>query len=347
MRPVTFTANKHFIPVANKLLIEYPIETVAAAGIGEVAITYNPGQLEYAKEVLGDGSRWGVKLTYILQPEPKGLANIFQVCEDWVGNDQFVSHMGDNIFTEGIKDLVDYFVKGKPSGGMVTMVQHEENWRLGVPYFDKQNRLVKYVEKPKNPPHKFAVPGLYFMNKNAFKMFKGKDKLKPSARGEFEQPDAYQWLIDHGYKVVVKEYKGKWLDPGKFNDWLETNQYLLDRYAKLNFRKSSILDTKIEGRVEIGQKCKVKNSVIRGPVRIGDNVLIADSFVGPYTSIYHGGEIINCRIENSVLMGNVKLKNIVKPIDTSLIGPDSEVRGNNNGHASLELFLGEMSKISL
>ena len=346
MRPVTFTANKHFIPVGNKLLIEYPIETMVDAGITDIAITYNPGQLEFAQKILNNGSQWGAKFTYILQPEPKGLANVYQVCEDYIKNDHFVVHLGDNIFTQGIKEQVNCFIKEKPNG-MVVMVEHPENWRLGVPYFDKQGNLTKYLEKPKNPPHKFAVPGLYFFDSHAFTVFKGKDKLKPSARGEYEMPDAYQWLIDHGYNITVKEYHGKWLDPGKFGDWLETNRYLLDTQTKTSFNSQPDKNSHIQGRVTIGKNCQIKNTTIRGPVNIGNHITIMDSFIGPFTAIYHGCHLLNCKIDNSVLMDNVILKDITKPIDNSIIGPDSQITGNSNGHASLELFIGEMSKISL
>ncbi len=233
MRPITFSANKHFIPVANKPLIFYPIKTVADAGIKDILITYNPNTLDYVKDYLGDGSRWGLKFTYVLQKEPNGLANVFQVCEEALNGEPFLMHNGDNIFTEGIKDIVEYFLKKKPNG-LVTMVHHKDNRRLGVPYFDKNNRLVKYVEKPENPPHDFAIPGLYFFDHTVFKCFKGKDKIVPSARGELEISSPYQWLIDHNYKVDVVEYKGKWLDPGKFDDWLESNQYILQTALSTN-----------------------------------------------------------------------------------------------------------------
>ena len=219
--PVTFTANKHFIPVGNKPLIFYPIETIKKAGIVDIAITYNPGQLVFAKKILGSGRAWGVKFTYIEQPEPIGLANVVAVCEEWIGDEPFVYHLGDNIFVDGIIESKEYFEKEKPDG-LVVMVHHSENTRLGVPYFDKNNRLIKYIEKPKNPPHDFAIPGLYFGNKNFFKAFHGKDRIKPSDRGEYEIPTAYQWLIDHKYRGDVIEYIGKWLDPGKFGDRLES-----------------------------------------------------------------------------------------------------------------------------
>lgn len=345
MRPVTFTANKHFIPVGNKPLIFYPLQTVADAGVKEVAITYNPGQLDYAMEVLGDGSKWGVKIEYILQPKPIGLANIVEVCEHWVGNDKFFLHLGDNIFTDGIRDFVEYF-ESHDVNGLLPMLRHPENTRMGVPYFDKKNRLVEYKEKPKNPPHDFAVPGLYFADKNIFKAFKGEHRIRPSERGEFEIPDPFQWLIDNGFTVDVKEYTGVWLDPGKFNDWLDANRYLLDRYAERYVSSTPDTTNVIEGRVTVGENCRITNSTIRGPVNIGDNVVIEDSFIGPYTSIYHKSQILNCDIENSVVMGSVVLKDIPKTIDSSILGPNSEVRLGSNVR-QMKLFLGELSQVKL
>lgn len=345
MRPVTFTANKHFIPVGNKPLIYYPLQTISDSGITEIAITYNPGQLDYAREKLGDGSRWGATFTFIEQPEPIGLANIIEVCEEWMGDSQFVCHLGDNIFVDGIKEIVEYFEKKRPDG-LVTMVHHPENRRMGVPYFDKNNRLVEYVEKPEDPPHDFAVPGLYFGNKNFFKSFKGRDRIKPSGRGEYEMPTAYQWLIDHKYRVDVVEYNGIWLDPGKFGDWLETNQFLLDNKIERLLKSEPDFNSKIEGRVEIGEGCRITNSTVRGPVSIGKNVTIENSFIGPYTSIYDNCLINSCHVGNSVVMESVRMENLPKPVDSSIIGPNSEVTGGNN-QVYHQLFIGEMGKVSL
>ena len=200
-----------------------------------MAITYNLGWLKLVKGYLGSGRKWGLKFTYVLQEEPKGLANVVEVCEDYLSGESFVYHLCDNIFTEGINEAVEYFNKEKPNG-LVTMVEHPENWRLGVPYFDKGGRMIKFVEKPKNPPHKFAVPGLFFADKNFFKSFHGKDRVTPSVRGELEIPSPFQWMIDRGYRVDIIEYKGKWLDPGKFGDWIESNQYLLDNYLKTDIK---------------------------------------------------------------------------------------------------------------
>lgn len=346
MQPLTFSANKHFIPVANKPLVYYPIEAVVKAGIKDILITYNPGWLDIVKGHLGTGRRWGAKFTYVLQEKPIGLADIVRSCEKALKGDSFVFHLGDNIFTDGIKDLVDYFVKNKPNG-LVTMVKHSENWRMGVPYFDKKGRLVKYVEKPKKPPHKFAVPGLYFSDSNFFKAFKGKDKIRPSARGEYEIPSPFQWMIDNGFAVEVKEYEGKWLDPGKFGDWIGSNRYLLD--VKLENGIKSRLDKKsrIEGRVQVGKRCKIKNSEIRGPAAIGDNVTIVNSYIGPYSSIDNDCVIENSHVENSVLMRGVKIISVGQPINESLIGTETEVTDEDGPTDWLKLFVGEKSKVKV
>lgn len=346
MQPLTFSTNKHFIPVANKPLIYYPIEAIAGAGVKEVLITYNPGWLEFVKKNLGTGRKWGVKFKYVLQREPKGLADIVRSCKEELNGDPFALHLGDNIFTDGVKDAIDYFKKNKPNG-LVYRVQHKENWRLGVPVFDKRDRLIKYVEKPKKPPNDFAIPGFYLADNNFFKAFKGKDAVSPSDRGEWEIPDPFQWMIDHDYRVDVIEYKGKWLDPGKFDDWIESNRFLLDE--KLEKEISGRVDkkSKIEGRVHSGKRCKIKNSEIRGPVSVGEKVQIINSYVGPYTSIDDKCVIENSHVENSVLMKDVTIRNIKQPISESLIGTGAEVVDEDGPTDWIKLFIGEKSRVRI
>ncbi len=346
MQPVTFSMNKHFIPVGNKLLIHYPIETIAETGIREVAITYNPGWLDAVKEMLGDGSRWGMKFTYVLQEKPLGLANIIQVCEEFINGDSFVFHLGDNIFADGIKDAVDRFNKNKPDA-LVYMLKHPENRRMGVPIFDKKGRLVKYVEKPKNPPNSYAIPGVYLFQNNIFKCFKGKNRIVISERGEYEISTAFQWLIDNGYKVDVLEYKGKWLDPGKFDDWLDANRHLLDIMCKYDIQSKIPSDTRLEGRVSIGKTCKLVGSEIRGPSAIGDRVSIINSYIGPYTSVSDGCRIENSHVENSVLMKGVTIRKIKQPINQSIIGTDTEIYDQDGPSNWLRLFVGEKCKIQV
>lgn len=346
MRPLTFSANKHIIPVGNKPLIFYPIETVADAGIKEIAITYNPGQLDIIKDIIGDGSKWGVNFTFILQEEPKGLANIFQVCEDFIAGDSFCLHLGDNIFTDGIKNLVEHFNTHKPKG-LVGIVHHPENTRLGVPYFDEKGRLIKYVEKPENPPHDYAIPGIYLFDNIIYNCFKGKDQIVPSERGELEIAAAYQWLIDQGHRVDTLEIKGEWLDPGKVDDWLEANMYLLDHNTKTKI-ESKLDDTvKIHGRVVIGKNCDIKNTVIKGPVNIGDDVIMSNSNIGPFTSIYNKCTVISSTITDSVLMESVMIDKVKKNIENSIIGPNTNISQNTHSENYCELLVSELSKITL
>ena len=346
MQPLTFSTNKHFIPIANKPLIFYPIEAVAKAGIKEAAITYNPGWLDMVKKYLGKGDKWGLKFTYVLQEKPLGLANIFQVCEEYLSGESFIMHLGDNIFTDGIADEVAHFQKYKPSA-LAVISHHPENNRMGVPFFDKKGKMIRYVEKPKNPPNDLAVIGMYFFDNNVFKCFRGEDRIKPSDRGEFEISSPYQWLIDHNYKVDTVEYKGRWLDPGKFNDWIEANQFLLDTNSDGVINSEIGEGNSIQGRVSVGKNCKIENSKIRGPVIIGDEVTILDSYVGPYSSISNSCVIEKSSIENSVLMDGVKIIKVKQPLDNSLIGTESEVT-DANGHSNcLELFVGEKSQVRL
>lgn len=345
MRPVTYSVNKHFIPVGNELLIEYPIRALVEAGVKDIGITYNPGQLEHAKKILGDGSEWGAKFSYILQAEPLGLANIVEEARDFIGDDSFIFHLGDNIFLDGVKGLVDKFEDGKWDG-LVAKLEHEENSRMGVPYFDKEGNLEKYVEKPENPPHKFAVPGVYLAEPKIFEAFKGKGRIQPSDRGEYEIADLFQWMIDKNMKVGVEEYKGLWLDPGKFGDWLESNQILLDRYAVREIDGEVDSKSSIWGRVEVGDGSRVINSKIRGPVRIGEDVIVKDSFVGPFTSIYDHSRIEDCRVENSVVMGEAELEKVGQQIDSSIIGRNARLVSNGEGDV-LSVFLGSGGVVKL
>lgn len=348
MQPLTFSTNKHFIPVANKPLIFYPIETVADAGIKDICITYNPGWLDYVKNILGTGSKWGVKFTYVLQEDPKGLANIFQVCEQALKGSKFVLHLGDNIFADGIKKYVNEF-ENSDLNALVTMIKVKkgENSRMGVPRLTKTGQFKEYIEKPANPPNDYGIPGLYFFDSKVFKCFRGKDKIMPSARGELEISSPYNWLVKHGYKLKALEYEGVWLDPGKFGDWIDANQYLLDHNLQDNLTAKTGINSTIEGRVQIGKKCKIKNSEIRGPVAVGNNVTILNSYIGPFTSISNDCVIENSHVENSVLMQAVSIKNIKQPINESLIGANAEVIDEDGPTDWVKLFIGEKSRVKI
>jgi len=346
LRPLTFSNNKHFIPLANKPLLFYVIETIASLGIKQIGINYNPGQLEEIKSYLGTGKKWAVELSYIFEEKPLGLAHIIKASQPFLGKSRFVMHLGDNIFYGGIRSLFEKFKKSK-ANAMLTMVHHKENWRLGVPYFDKKGRVTKYVEKPKRPPHDWAVPGLYFFDHHVFECFKGREAIKPSARGELEIGETFNWLMKHGYRIEGEEFKGIWKDPGKFDDWLDTNQFLLDINLKNGTKTKLRKDVKIEGRVKIGRGGRIKNSLLRGPTIIGDNVVIEDSFIGPYSSIGNNCSIFKAKIENSILIKGVKIKSPIKTLDSCLIGENTIIEGGDYSSNTVSLFVGDQCILKL
>lgn len=344
LRPLTFTANKHLLPIANKPLLLYPLEHVLALGITDIGVVVNETR-HAIEEVLGDGSRWGVKITYIHQPEPLGVGHVVMIAEKFLGKSPFVYILGDNIFTEGIQEPFERFKKEKPVA-LLTIIEHEENYRLGVPFFEDGN-LVKVVEKPKKPPNRYGVPGLYFFTHQVFEAFHGKDAIKPSTRGEFEIVDLYNWLLDHGMRVEVQEVKGEWLDPGKFDDSLDANRLMLERYCTDRVEGSVDKDSKLVGRVQVGKGSEITNSQIVGPVTIGSHAHIHDSFIGPYTSIADRCKISNAAIEYSIIMEGADIIDTPNRIEASMIGKDATVHGTRSANPAYKLTVSDMSKIEL
>lgn len=344
LRPLTFTANKHLIPIANKPLIFYPLESIVALGIQEIGVIVNETR-EAVEKVLGNGSRWGVRITYINQPEPLGVGHVVKISEMFLGKNPFVYILGDNIFTEGLEAPYQHFLKTHPDA-LLTIVAHEENYRLGVPFFE-DGHLIKVVEKPKKPPNNFGVPGLYFFSHRVFEAFRGKDAIQPSARGEYEIVDLYNYLLSHGYRVEVKEIKGAWLDPGKFDDSLDANRLMLERNCKDKVLGSTDKDTRIMGRVEVGTGTEITNSQIVGPVSIGRHVHIHDAYIGPYTSIGDRVKIQNAAIEYSIVMEGADIIDTPARIEASMIGKDATVHGTRSANPAFKLTVSDMSKIEL
>jgi glucose-1-phosphate thymidylyltransferase len=343
--PLTFSSNKHTLPIANQPLILYPLENLVKVGIKDIGIVVNDTQPEI-EAILGTGSKWGVKITYIHQPEPLGLAHVVKVAEKFVGKTPFVMHNGDNIFTEGIQEPFDHFVKTKPDG-LLTVVEHEENYRLGVPFFDKKGKLIKVVEKPKRAPNKFGVPGLYMFNHHVFEAFRGQDAIRPSARGELEIVDLYNYMLKKKYRIEVAQVRGEWRDPGKFDDSLEANRLLLDLKLKTKIQGKVDKDTKISGKIEVGKGSTVVNSRLIGPLSIADNVDIQNSYIGPHTSIANDCEIINSKIDNSILMEDVHLINIRKKVKSSMIGKHTQITAAKLNTKSCSFTVADHCKIEL
>lgn len=345
LRPFTFSTNKHLLPIANKPLVLYPVETLIKAGIKEIGIVTNETRPEI-ENLLGTGKRWGVKFTYIDQPYPGGLAHIIQVSEKFLKGSRFVFHLGDNIFTDGIQEPLSKFMKTK-ANALVSYLHHENNCRMGVPYFDKKGKLMKFVEKPPNPPHDLAVPGLYFFDSNVFKCFRGEDKIKPSRRNELEISSVYQWLVDHKYNVESCQIGGWWRDPGQLPDIIDANRLIMDTLSKYESQGAIVKNTQLTGKVGIGRGSKITNCVIDGPVLIGEGVTINKSYIGPYTSIHHNCVINESEIVNSVIMEGTKIDRVKKKIDESFLGKYVTITGDVNLPDNHRLVLADLSQIRL
>lgn len=344
LRPLTFTSNKHLIPIANKPLLFYPLESLISLGIKDIGVVVNESR-HAVETALGNGSKWGVKFTYINQPEPLGVGHVIKVSRKFLGDSPFVYILGDNIFTLGIKASFEHFLQTK-ADALLNMVIHEENYRLGVPFFD-DGKLIKVVEKPKNPPNKFAIPGLYMFSHHVHKAFNGKGAIKPSLRGEYEITDVYNYMIRHGYKVEVKKMEGKWLDPGKFDDSLEANRLMLELQCKALNKGKVDKQSKISGNVQVGTHSKITNSRIVGPVSIGDHVRIKNSYIGPYTSIADGCEIQGAAIEYSIIMEGADIIDVPGRIEASMIGKDATVQGTQSVNPAFRLTVSDWSKVDV
>lgn len=334
--PLTFTSNKHMIPIANKPLILYPLEDIVSVGIKEIGLIVNESR-SHLEKLLGDGFGWDCKITYIDQPEPLGLAHVVKISEKFIDGDSFIYHLGDNIFAQGIKHPYQKFKRSK-ADAMLTIIEHHENYRLGVPFFDDEGNLVQVVEKPKNPPNRFGIPGLYMFGPRVFEAFKGKDQIKPSERGELEIVDLYNYMLKKEMKVEVAEIEGEWRDPGKFNDALETNRLIMDLNKRTEINGEVDRDSKLDDGVVLGKGSRIINSHIVGPVIIGENVEIQNSYIGPYTSIANGCEIINSKIEYSILLESVHIIDVKGKIEASMIGKHTQIGQNRDARTPIYSF---------
>ena len=341
LRPLTYSGPKQLIPIANKPVSQYALEDIASCGVEEVAIILGQTFPELVREHYGDGSKFGVKISYIQQDEPRGIAHAIGLCEDFVGGDDFVVYLGDNILQHGIGGHASRFHENH-SEAIVLLKEVEDPRRFGVAQFDGDGRLVKLVEKPKEPPSSFAVIGVYFLRPSIFESIKS---LKPSWRGEMEVTDAIQGLMDRGLKVGHSVVDGWWFDTGKKDDILEVNALVLDERAKAEMLGQSA-NSKLSGRVQVAKGTKISNSTIRGPVAIAEDCVIEDSFIGPHTSIGMSSKVKDSNVENCVLLEGSELDGIER-LEESLIGKHSKVKQDARNRRTLKVHLGDYSEVVL
>jgi len=345
LRPLTHTGPKQLIPVANKPISQYVLEDLRNSGITDIAIILGDIYPEKVKEHYGDGSKFGVGITYIYQDRPRGIAHAVSLCRDFVGDDSFVVYLGDNLLKGGIRRYVEKF-RSSNMDAMILLCEVNEPQRFGVAQFDEKGRLVRLVEKPKVPPSNYALTGIYFFKPVIFEMIK---QLKPSWRGELEITDAIQLLLENGYNVGYDFVSGWWKDTGTFQDILDANRLVLDEKAEAKIEGIVEDGAVVEGRVIIKKDAVIKkNSVVRGPVCIGEGTIIGpNTYIGPYTSIGRKCKIENSEVENSVILDEVKIINIKERITESLIGSHCKIVGGNTRPTGHRFVLGERASVIL
>jgi glucose-1-phosphate thymidylyltransferase len=340
--PLTYTRAKQLIPVANKPVLVRVIESIRDAGVDEIGIVVGQTGPEI-RDLLGDGSEWGVSLRYIEQLSPDGLAHAVKISRDFLGDDRFVMFLGDNVIEGGIGSLIGDFARSDWNSQIV-LKEVENPSAFGVAKLRADGSIERLIEKPKDPPSNLALVGIYMFDQN---IWKAVEAIKPSARGELEITDAIQWLIDAGHSVYPHVHSGWWIDTGKATDMLEANGLVLEELTPHISPDSIIENSEVDRRVTVERGARIINSVVRGPTIIGENTVIENSYIGPFSSIYHNVTIRECEIERSIILENSTLCDLNVRLHDTLIGRNATVQRNDNKPRSLKMNLGDHSTIWL
>ncbi|MCB9418828.1 MAG: glucose-1-phosphate thymidylyltransferase [Ardenticatenaceae bacterium] len=341
LRPLTYSNAKQLIPVANKPILVRVIETIRDAGITDIGIVVG-STAKQIKDVVGTGSRWGVKVTYIEQDAPLGLAHAVKISQDFLGDDRFVMFLGDNVIEGGISPLIAQFANSKWNSQIV-LTRIPDPRQYGVAELGDNGRIINLVEKPQNPPSDLALVGIYMFDANVFKAV---NAIKPSWRGELEITDALKWLVQNNYDVHPYIHEGWWIDTGKREDMLEANDLVLE---EIDYEIAGYIDreSQVGRRVTIERGAEIINSVVRGPSIIGENARIVNSYIGPYTSIAKDVIVENSEIEHSMVLENSKIIDIGTRIQDSLIGSHVEISRSPIKPKALKLSLADYSQVGI
>ena len=340
LRPLTYTSAKQLVPVANKPVLFYGIESLAAAGIRDIGIVVGDTQAEI-RAAVGDGSAWGVRVTYIEQDAPRGLAHAVLISEPFLGNDPFVMYLGDNLLNKGIDRFVDEFVRERPAA-QILLARVPDPQRFGVAELT-DGRVVRLVEKPPEPKSDLALVGVYMFSPAVFDAVK---TIKPSFRNELEITDAIQTLVDRGLDVRPHIVDGWWKDTGKLEDMLEANRLILDTIDR-RIEGAVDAESRVEGKVIIEPEAIVQHSVIRGPVIVGARARITNAFVGPFTSIMNDAVIRDSEIEHSIVLEGSAISNLANRVEDSLIGKNVRIYRLPVKPSAYRFMLGDNSEVGI
>jgi glucose-1-phosphate thymidylyltransferase len=340
LRPLTHTSAKQLVPVANKPVLFYGIEAIAATGIRDIGIVVGDTQAEI-RAAVGDGSRWGVKVEYIEQDAPRGLAHAVKISQPFIGSEPFVMYLGDNLLSKGIARFVEEFARERPAA-QILLTRVPDPQMFGVAEL-RDGQVVRLVEKPKEPIGDLALVGVYMFGPD---IFESVNRIKPSFRNELEITDAIQDLIDRGLTVRPHIVDGWWKDTGKVEDMLEANRLILDLQEQ---RIDGTVDgeSRVEGKVIIEAGAVVERSVIRGPAIIGCRARIIHAYVGPFTSIGNDVEIQDSEIEHSIVLEGSCVRDLANRVIDSLIGKNVRIYRMPVKPSAYRFMVGDNSEVGI
>lgn len=354
LRPITHTRAKQLVPVANKPILFYGLEAIAEAGIKQVGIVVGDTAAEVVAAV-GDGSDWGLTVTYLPQEAPLGLAHAVLIARDFLGDDDFVMYLGDNLLKQSLKDFVDRFEDDRRRALVPTLDGGHEGpcaqillkavpdpHRFGVAELAGDGSVIRLLEKPAEPPSDLALVGVYLFDR---RIHEAVAAIEPSPRGELEITDAIQWLVDRGLRVRTEILEGWWIDTGKLTPLLEANRLILETIER---RLDGEVDgeSDLDGRVVVEEGARIERSRIRGPVVIGEGTTVSDSFIGPFSAIGRRCVIESSEIEHSVILDDSRVIQAGR-LEDSLLGHHVEVTRTERRPSATRLMVGDHCSIDL
>jgi glucose-1-phosphate thymidylyltransferase len=341
LRPITFTSAKQLVPVANTPVLFYGIEAMAAAGIDDIGIIIAPETGDEIREATGDGTRFGVRLTYVLQEEPAGLAHAVLTAEPFLRDDPFVMYLGDNLLQGGISELVQRFRTSAPDALiLLTPVPDPQNY--GVAELGPDGAVARLVEKPAAPATDLALVGVYMFTPLIHQAAR---EIRPSGRGELEITDAIQWIVDHGKRVESHIVRGWWKDTGRLDDMLEANRLILDTIDRRI--DGELVDAQVEGRVIVEAGALLERATVRGPAIIGAGAVVRDAYIGPYTAIGPRCVIEGAEIEHSILLEGAAVRGLDGRMESSLLGRDVQISRGRSQPRAYRFMVGDQSEIGI
>jgi glucose-1-phosphate thymidylyltransferase len=341
LRPITHTSAKQLVPVANKPVLFYGIEALVEAGIKEIGVIIAPETGGEIRQAAGDGSNFGARITYIEQEAPLGLAHALLTAEDYLGQNPFVMYLGDNLLRDGITDLVEVFRSSEPDA-LILLTHVDDPSSYGVAELNGE-RVVRLVEKPKDPPSDLALVGVYMFTPS---IFDAAHSIRPSGRGELEITDAIDTLIKSDRRVESHVVRGWWKDTGKLEDMLEANRLVLeDIEPRIDGELDS--ESRVEGRVAIEKGARLERTVVRGPAIIGAGTQLADSYIGPYTAIDRNVVITGSEVEHSIVLAGSSIRNLHARMEASLLGKNVSLSRSEGMPKTLRFLVGDNADISI